>query len=244
MARVLPWGILAIVVGVGGAFYASGYRPLAADHARRGHDLARQTERLGAATTAAAALKEELGRNHAELERAGLELKQLQDDLARASEAKEQNDRLLEKLRADLGASGVEVTAAGGKIMLTMVDTILFGTGEAELTAPGRELLRGLGGTLKQTRHLIQVNGHTDDVPIKSELKHRFPTNWELSAARAINVARFLQDAVGVAPARLMPVGYGSYRPLAANRTARGRARNRRIEVLLVPVKLEVAAKK
>ncbi|HSH70991.1 MAG TPA: OmpA family protein, partial [Deferrisomatales bacterium] len=80
------------------------------------------------------------------------------------------------------------------------------------------------------------VEGHTDDVPIRGVLAQRFPTNWELSAARALSVVRFLQEVGGVDPARLAAAGYGEYRPAVPNDSAENRARNRRIELKLVPL--------
>ena len=81
----------------------------------------------------------------------------------------------------------------------------------------------------------IQVSGHTDRTPISDKLTGQFPTNWELSTARAINVVRFLSEKASVPPQRLIASGYGEYHPIANNKTAAGRAKNRRIEILLTP---------
>jgi len=80
----------------------------------------------------------------------------------------------------------------------------------------------------------IRIEGHTDDVQIAGLLAKRYPTNWELSAARAINVARHLQDQ-GIDPGQLSAVAYGEWKPVATNDTAEGKAKNRRIEIILVP---------
>ena len=82
----------------------------------------------------------------------------------------------------------------------------------------------------------IRVEGHTDNVPIAPSLRVRFATNWELSTARATAVVRYLQDKAGIAPDHLIASGYGEYRPLSPNTTPEGRAQNRRIEIVLVPV--------
>jgi chemotaxis protein MotB len=87
---------------------------------------------------------------------------------------------------------------------------------------------------LAHRRRPVQVQGHTDDVPISGRLAERFPSNWELSAARAVNVARFLQER-GVDPTLLSATGYSEYRPRAGNDTPEGRQQNRRIEILLGP---------
>jgi chemotaxis protein MotB len=81
----------------------------------------------------------------------------------------------------------------------------------------------------------IQVSGHTDDSPIADKLKDTFPTNWELSVSRAVNVVRFLTESAKVPSKRLVAAGYGEFHPIATNANPTGRARNRRIEILLTP---------
>jgi chemotaxis protein MotB len=118
-----------------------------------------------------------------------------------------------------------------------MVDEILFDSGEATLKPGGVAVLQKVGAALKKvTDRPIEVQGHTDNVPIKGALAQRFPTNWELSAARATNVARFLQDQAGLDPTRLSATAYSEYQPRDTNDTDAGRRRNRRIEILLGPV--------
>jgi chemotaxis protein MotB len=82
----------------------------------------------------------------------------------------------------------------------------------------------------------IQVSGHTDQLPIGEKRSAQFPTNWELSVARATNVVRFLQEKANVPGDRLVASGYGEFHPVASNKTSAGRARNRRIEILLTPL--------
>ena len=81
----------------------------------------------------------------------------------------------------------------------------------------------------------IQVSGHTDSNPISEKLASQFPTNWELSVSRAINVVRFLEEKANVPAKNLIATGYGQHHPIASNKSAAGRARNRRIEILLTP---------
>jgi chemotaxis protein MotB len=90
---------------------------------------------------------------------------------------------------------------------------------------------------------IIRVEGHTDNVPIHPRLQEKYATNWELSNARATNVVRFLQDKIGIAPERLQAVGLSEFHPVASNKTREGRAKNRRIEIALLPIgeELEVA---
>jgi chemotaxis protein MotB len=86
------------------------------------------------------------------------------------------------------------------------------------------------------------VQGHTDNVPITGALAKRFATNWELSAARATNVVRFLQDQAKLDPTRLSASGYSEFRPRGPNDTEAGRRQNRRIEILLIPIPAAVPA--
>lgn len=238
--RFLPWIFLAVAVGVAGSVYFHGYRPLAAERQRLTADLTTlrsdRTVKDAELTTA----KVDLERARAELVKSGAEAKQLKDQLASTAESQELQAKLLAKLHADLAGSGVEITSRGGRITLTMLDTILFKTGEADLTSAGELVLRKLEPALKAAKdQTIEVNGHTDNVPITTELKLLYPSNWELSAARAINVVKFLHEKLKLAPDRLMPVGYGPYRPVASNATAKGRTQNRRIEITLLPARLK-----
>jgi len=116
-------------------------------------------------------------------------------------------------------------------VRLRLADRLLFPSGLAAIQPRGRRLLDRLLPLLSQFRGRIEVEGHTDNVPIRTS---RFPSNWELSAARAIAVVRHLR-AAGLAPGRLKAVGYGENRPVAPNATAKGRARNRRVAIVLVP---------
>ena len=81
------------------------------------------------------------------------------------------------------------------------------------------------------------MEGHTDDVKIGKSLQSKFPTNWELSTARAAAVVRYLQDNAGIEPQRLTASGFSQFQPVATNKTAEGRSQNRRIDIILVPQK-------
>jgi chemotaxis protein MotB len=117
------------------------------------------------------------------------------------------------------------------------VDKILFPSGESAISPEGLKVLERIGNILKNAQgKAVRVEGHTDNVPIGGNLKSKFPTNWELSTARAVNVIRLLQEKVGMDPKRLEAAGLGEYRPVAPNDTREGRAQNRRIEIYLLPV--------
>ena len=101
-----------------------------------------------------------------------------------------------------------------------------------------------IGGILKKIPEKnIRVEGHTDNVRIGESLRERYPSNWDLGAARAVNVVRYLEEEVKIDPLQLSAVSYAQYRPVASNRTKAGRARNRRIELILIERDLDLAEK-
>jgi chemotaxis protein MotB len=116
------------------------------------------------------------------------------------------------------------------------LDRVLFASGEAELKPEGEQVLAQVASVLTQhTNRQIYVIGHTDNVPIRGSLYGRFSSNWELSTARATAAVRYLTEKAGVNPAMLAAVGYGEYHPIASNATPEGRAKNRRIAIVIVP---------
>jgi chemotaxis protein MotB len=141
-------------------------------------------------------------------------------------------------LKTEIAKQTIKLEEMEGKLKLTFVDKILFDTGKVEVKERGKELLLEIAVTLNEDKgHNISVEGHTDNVPIGKLLKERFPSNWELSAARAAAVVRFLQEESGLEPERLSASGYGYFRPVESNDTPEGRSQNRRIEIILVPVR-------
>ncbi len=124
----------------------------------------------------------------------------------------------------------VRVTQNSRGVSVEINASVLFDSGEASLTAESREALRALAVLLKDDPHTLQVEGHTDPAPIRSST---FPSNWELSAARASAVVRLFIDS-GVVPGRMTVVGHGSNIPVAANDDPAGRARNRRVAVTIL----------
>ncbi|MCK5657188.1 MAG: OmpA family protein [Syntrophobacteria bacterium] len=139
-------------------------------------------------------------------------------------------------LKEQIESQEIKLEEIEGKLKVTLVDKILFDTGKVELAKRGKEVLLELADTLRENKDQnIVVEGHTDDVPIGLGLIEKYPTNWELSAVRAVGVVRFLQEKGWLEPERLTATGYSYYKPVAANDTAEGRRQNRRIEIILVP---------
>jgi len=118
---------------------------------------------------------------------------------------------------------------------MDVVDKILFDSGEARIKEDGLKVLQRVVDILQTVKDKnILIEGHTDNVPIVGRLAQRYPTNWELSHARAINVTRYLQEK-GIDPRILSATAYGEYQPIADNSTPEGRAKNRRIAIILLP---------
>lgn len=142
----------------------------------------------------------------------------------------------LDSALAQLGAAeqiAVKRTQTGD-VLITLPNTLLFGEGQAELRPEGQALIGRVAAVLARIPATLQIEGHTDNRPIRTE---RFPSNWELSTARAVDVLKALIATGNVAPSRLSAVGYGDSRPLAPNDSAEARARNRRVEIVLAMAK-------
>jgi len=137
-------------------------------------------------------------------------------------------------LKDQIASQEIEVVEEDDKLKVIFVDKILFDSGSAEINERGQELLQIMGGALKTNKDQeIVVEGHTDNIPLSSALKRRFPSNWELSTARAAAVVRFFQEQAGIEPERLSARGFSFYRPVATNTSEEGRHQNRRIEIIL-----------
>jgi chemotaxis protein MotB len=169
---------------------------------------------------------------------------QLQLEKAQAIEEKEKAianvkstyDSLVTELKQEIKEGEIQITQLKDKLTVNMVDKILFDSGSAVIKRNGKKVLDRVAEILKPlTDQQIKVEGHTDNVPIGAGLAERFPSNWELSTARATTVVRYLQER-GVDPGLLGAEGYAEFQPVAPNDTDEGKARNRRIEIVLVPL--------
>jgi chemotaxis protein MotB len=189
--------------------------------------------------------REELLARFSKLEREKAELaNRLDTQIASLSKEKQQEldrlratyDTLVTDLKSEIDQGQITITKMADRLSVSMVDKILFSSGEADITAEGIKVLNRIGNVLKNTENkVVRVEGHTDNVPISSRLAEKFPSNWELSTTRATNVVRFLQDRVGIPPGRLEAVGMSEYHPVSTNKTLAGRSQNRRIEIALLP---------
>jgi chemotaxis protein MotB len=142
---------------------------------------------------------------------------------------------MLEKMKNEISQGQVTISELKGKLTVNMVDAILFDSGKAEVKPEGLAILQKVIDILKTvTDKVIRIEGHTDNVQISGALARKYLSNWELSSARAINVTRYLQQQ-GIDPSLLSAVAYGQFHPVAQNDAEEGRAKNRRIEIVLVP---------
>ena len=170
------------------------------------------------------------------------ENKRLKEDIAALQRVKEEKvkevsntyEQLLQNMKSEIAQGQVTISELKGKLTVNMEAAILFDSGKADVKTDGLEILFKMVETLKSVKDkAIRIEGHTDNVQISGALTRQYPTNWELSAARAINVAKYLQQQ-GLDPANLSAAAFAEFKPVADNGAKEGRAKNRRIEITLV----------
>jgi chemotaxis protein MotB len=213
--------------------------------------LAREKEKLIADNkeleSVLKAKSDTLSRNISELRQKIADLEgenaKLKGDIAHLQKVKEEEvqktsktyEDMLEKMKNEISQGQVTISELKGKLTVNMLNAILFDSGKAEVKPEGLAVLQKVIDILKNVKDkAIRIEGHTDNVQIVGDLARKYPTNWELSAARAINVTRYLQQQ-GIDPALLAAVAYSEYKPVAPNDSEEGKAKNRRIEIILVP---------
>jgi chemotaxis protein MotB len=135
--------------------------------------------------------------------------------------------RLTEGTRPDQVSVAIEKDRP---IKVSANESLFFDLGKANIKPDGIEFLRNFAGIIKNMKSNIRIEGHTDSYPIHSPA---FPTNWELSAIRAVNIARFLIEETGLEPERFTVVGHSFYRPAVPNSTSENKAKNRRVEIFI-----------
>jgi chemotaxis protein MotB len=187
-------------------------------------------------------------------QRSGLEqqktsLEQQQADLRKQIDALEQQkaqlltasqqtlsqyDSLVRNLTEEVKKGELQVRQYKDMLTVDVAEQLFFDSGRANLKDTGKAVLKKVGDALKGYEDkVIRIVGHTDNVPISKSAQKVFPSNWELSVARATTVVRYLQE-VGIPPERMVASGRAEYQPIAENDTPEGRKKNRRIEITLV----------
>jgi chemotaxis protein MotB len=145
------------------------------------------------------------------------------------------SDLVSEKFSALIGERLIQVTSNELWLQIELKDSIIFSSGSADTSEQSRKIFDEIASILADYSNPVQVEGFTDNVPINSV---RYPTNWELSTARASAIVKHLA-AKGVAPERLAAVGYGEYQPVASNDSEQGRAQNRRVTIMIAKRKMD-----
>ncbi|NQY99915.1 MAG: flagellar motor protein MotB [Bdellovibrionales bacterium] len=164
---------------------------------------------------------------------------QMKEALAEATRRKLETEkrmknykRLADKLKSFTETGQLSVKIVDGRMVVALPGDVLFSSGSSSLSSKGKETIRKVGGVLKTIdERKFQVEGHTDNVPIKTS---KFPSNWELAASRATNVVKEMVDS-GMAKERISAASFSFFRPVASNDTPEGRELNRRIEIVIVP---------
>jgi chemotaxis protein MotB len=182
-------------------------------------------ERVGALERTSAELEANLRQSETELQRHSEEVEQLRETYG----------GLVTDLEAEVAAGQIEIDRLREGLRLNLSQEILFASGSARLNQGGRALIQKVAERLVSSSQQIEVRGHSDDRGIRGALSRRYPSNWELAGARASSVVRLLAES-GVPPESMSAVSFGEFRPVAPNDTEEGRARNRRIEIRLLPV--------
>jgi chemotaxis protein MotB len=184
-----------------------------------------------------AALKQEkasLEQQKADAQQQVASLEQEKASLVASSQQAQQYEALVKGLSQEMEKGQLQVKQYKNMLSVDLAEQIFFDSGRASLKKEGKEVLKKVGDALKEYENkIIRVVGHTDNVPVAKSLQAIFPSNWELSVARATNVVRFLQEA-GIPAERMIPAGRAEFDPVAPNDTPEGRQKNRRIEIMLI----------
>jgi chemotaxis protein MotB len=145
------------------------------------------------------------------------------------------DNQVLEQLQKILGKSDtkdkVEIRKNGKDIIVSFKEKLFFTIGSADILNEAIPLLTEVGTIIRDQQLAIRVEGHTCDIPIRNS---KFPSNWELSAIRAVNVSKYLIEKVRLRPEKVSVAGYGQYRPMVANTSDEARARNRRVDLVIL----------
>jgi chemotaxis protein MotB len=192
-------------------------------------DLRQAKESLDASVAELSERKEELEIDLAKTSKALAERSEEVDEL------RSTYDGLVSDLQTEVAAGRVQIEQLRDGLHVKLAQEILFPSGSAELSDEGQTVLGKVAERLKDIEHQVEVAGHTDNVQISGALEQRYPSNWELAGARAAVVVRLLVKR-GVPAERLIAASFADTKPVESNRTAEGRAHNRRIDIRLVPI--------
>jgi chemotaxis protein MotB len=160
-------------------------------------------------------------------------LNELRDVIARQDSITKRLNDVIRNALLGFNSDELSVEVKNGKVYVSMSDKLLFKSGSAAVEAKGKEAIKVLAGVLDKNRDIdILIEGHTDNVPIKTAV---YRDNWDLSVGRATSIVRILTDEYKIEPTRLTASGKGEFSPRATNETTEGKALNRRTEIILSP---------
>jgi chemotaxis protein MotB len=237
MKKHLRIGIAVLAAGIiaSGCVSTDTFEKMEADKNGEITDLQNQKSALETQVKSLMQQKSKLEQDNAALEQKNKEMAQQKAALEAASQQRQkQYESLVQGLSKEVERGQLQVRQYQNMLAVDLAEQIFFDSGRAALKSGGKEVLTKVADALKGYEgKIIRVVGHTDNVKLAKSLQATFPTNWELSVARATNVVRFLQGA-GIPPERMVPSGRGEYDPVAPNDTPQGRQKNRRIEIMLI----------
>lgn len=189
-------------------------------------------EELSASQAEIDRMRKSLGNTQQELSASQAEIATLRKIEAETKRRNEIYAQFVNRLQSMIDGGQLTVSIDAGRIVINLPDNVLFNSGSADLNTAGQQALTQIGDALKQfSDRRFQIEGHSDNVPIKSA---RFPSNWELSTARALAVVHLLTE-MGVTPENVSAAGFAEFRPRADNETEEGKKLNRRIEIVMLP---------
>jgi len=235
--------VLVAAFTAGGCVSQGTYDKLEADKNQEITGLQRQREALQGQVQGLQSQKTSLEQQQADLRRQIDVLEQQKAQLQTASQQTlTQYDSLVRNLTEEVKKGELQVRQYKDMLTVDVAEQLFFDSGRANLKDTGKAVLKKVGEALKGYEDkVIRIVGHTDNVPITKSLQKVFPSNWELSVARATTVVRYLQE-VGIPPERMVASGRAEYQPIAENDSADGRKQNRRIEITLIDKNLEQEA--
>ena len=219
---------LAAAVMAGGCVSKGDYEKLEAD---KNQEIAALQKQRGGLQEQVQSLQSQ----QADLRRQVEALEQQKTQLLTAGrQTQSQYDSLVRNLTEEVKKGELQVRQYKDMLTVDVAEQLFFDSGRAALKDTGKAVLKKVGEALKGYEDkVIRIVGHTDNVPISGALLKVFPSNWELSVARATTVVRYLQE-VGIPPERMAASGRAEYAPIAPNDSADGRKKNRRIEITLI----------
>jgi len=227
--------VVAAAVMAGGCVSQGTYDKLEEDKNQEIGALQKQRGELQDQVQGLQSQKTSLEQQQADLRRQIDALEQQKAQLMNASQQTlSQYDSLVRNLTEEVKKGELQVRQYKDMLTVDVAEQLFFDSGRANLKDSGKEVLKKVGEALKGYEDkVIRIVGHTDNVPISKAAQKVFPSNWELSVARATNVVHYLQE-VGIPPERMIASGRAEYQPVAENDTPEGRKKNRRIEITLV----------